>query len=186
MSAFLDESGELVSVSASNPLPVTGGGGGGGGSDPNAQLTKLASGDVYTSLINAVNVEDEYCVVQVKNPTDSGIKTLIYSINILNSNVSTQMQYFIFKTSLEYTLLGYDPVNMNVGSANTASTEIRTGTDTGAILSLANAIDFGIVDANKSANVFENPILLDDGESVAVVIYAENQPFSARVIFAEV
>lgn len=72
MSAFLDENGELVTVSSSNPLPTT----------LNAFTSSSQAnydGVMYTAYTIVSAVSGKYPAAQLHNPTGSGKTLLVYS-----------------------------------------------------------------------------------------------------------
>ena len=118
MSAFLDETGTLVTVSSSNPLPIL--------SQPitrNNHQESIFKGRSFKLWVTIAATPSKYASVQIFNPASSG--KAIYVIGISASNSTGTMKWYplINSTPLS-TLSGF---SRNLKSDGTSpSFELRT------------------------------------------------------------
>lgn len=80
MSAFLDENGELVTVSETNKLPVT--------TYPNTKTSAIEAaviGKLYKAWATAPATTAKYSAVQIWNPVGSGVTLVVATATCYNS-----------------------------------------------------------------------------------------------------
>jgi hypothetical protein len=110
MSAFLDETGTLITVSSSNPLPVL------SRLDPTTSSTQAAlSGALSKCWINCPGVSAKYSAVQIWNPVGSGVNILI--VGLAGYNSSTSMKWYQRLNSTKLSTLGGYQQNLKSGNA---------------------------------------------------------------------
>lgn len=110
MSAFLDEKGTLITVSPSNPLPVS------SKLDPATSSTQGAlSGNLVKVWITCPAVAAKFSSVQIFNPVGSGVNLLI--IGLAGYNTSTSIKWYQHLTSNKLSTAGGYKSVMKTGTA---------------------------------------------------------------------
>lgn len=110
MSAFLDETGTLITVSHSNPLPVL------SKLDPASASTQGAlSGTLVKVWITCPAVAAKFSSVQIFNPVGSGVNLLI--IGLAGYNTSTSIKWYQHLTSNKLSTAGGYQSVMKTGTA---------------------------------------------------------------------
>ena len=110
MSAFLDETGTLITVSPSNPLPVL------SKLDSATASTQGAlSGALVKVWITCPAVAAKFSSVQIFNPVGSGVNLLI--IGLAGYNTSTSIKWYQHLTSNKLSMAGGYKSVMKTGTA---------------------------------------------------------------------
>ena len=168
MSAFLYENGELITVSKSNPLPVT------TYSNPKTSAIEAAViGKLYKAWVTAPATTAKYSAVQIWNPVGSGITLILPQVNGYNSAGTMKWYPILNQTKLNGSTGFTQKINPTGGAAGfqilTEALNARTVTDSfGVTISSTTPNGAGLLVSGEFYVIPEGWGLRYEGETVNV------------------
>jgi len=168
MSAWLQSDGTLVTVSSSNPLPVT--------TYPNAKTNAIESsiiGKLYKAWATAPATAAKYGAVQIWNPTGSGVTLVVAAANCYNSAGTMKWYPLLNQTKLSGTAGFILNLKAGGGAPNfqilTEALTARTVNDSlGSSVSSVTPNGAGLLIGNEYYTIPEGWGLRYEGETVNV------------------
>ena len=177
MSAFLDETGTLITVSSSNPLPTVSM----YGTTSSAVLDSMFH--LYRTFVPAVSAK--YATLQIFNPTDTPKRIVLVTLSVANT-VSGTNTYRAFTHNTELsTLASPQPINCSVGDVASAAVVKYENLDT--LFTNPNYNEITATTTSLTAAMFgAAPIVLGAGEGFVIQCVTANVGFGALVQYNEV
>ncbi len=170
MSAFLDETGTLITVSSSNPLPVV------TYSNPKTSaIESSVSGKAFKAWVSAPATAAKYSAVQIWNPVGSGVNLVLPQIGGYNSSGTMKWYPLLNQTQLTGASGFIQKMNPTGGAASfqilTEALNARTANNSfGVTVSSTTPNGTGLQVSNEFYTIPEGWGLRYEGETVNIAM----------------
>jgi hypothetical protein len=170
MSAFLDETGTLITVSSSNPLPVV--------TYANPKTSAIEAsliGKAFKAWVSAPATAAKYSAVQIWNPVGSGVNLVLPQIGGYNSSGTMKWYPILNQVQLTGAAGFIQKINPTGGAASfqilTEALSARTSTDSfGITVSSTTPNGTGLQISNEFYTIPEGWGLRYEGETVNIAM----------------